>query len=82
MDRAYYRSEELPPVSLYKIGEAYFVEDGNNRVSVARYHGVEMIDAEVVELRARKPAVSEPTSRSGGEDGERWKIGCMIWGSG
>ena len=50
VDRAFARGEGLPPVSLYKIGDSYFVEDGNHRVSVARYQGVEMIDAEVVEL--------------------------------
>ena len=50
VDRAFVRGEELPPVSLYKIGDKYFVLDGNHRVSVARYQGVEMIDAEVVEL--------------------------------
>ena len=26
----------LPPIELYKVGEAYFVKDGNHRVSVAR----------------------------------------------
>ena len=51
--RAYHRGDELPAVSLYKIGQAYFVRDGNHRVSVARYHGVVEIDAEVVELRGR-----------------------------
>jgi hypothetical protein len=51
IDRAYHRGNELPAVSLYKIGEAYFVRDGNHRVSVARYHGVVAIDAEVVEIR-------------------------------
>ena len=55
IDRAYHRSEELPPVSLYKIGEKYFVLDGNHRVSVARYQGIEMIDAEVIEIRSRMP---------------------------
>jgi hypothetical protein len=50
VDKAFVRGEELPPVSLYKIGDSYFVEDGNHRVSVARYQGVEIIDAEVVEL--------------------------------
>ena len=50
VDRAFVKGEELPPVSLYKIGDSYFVDDGNHRVSVARYQGVEMIDAEVVEL--------------------------------
>jgi hypothetical protein len=53
IDRAYHRGDEVPAVSLYKIGDAYFVRDGNHRVSVARYHGVVAIDAEVVELRGR-----------------------------
>ena len=52
IDRAFYRGEELPPVSLYKIGDSYFVADGNHRVSVARYHDVEWIDAEVTEFHA------------------------------
>jgi hypothetical protein len=51
VDRAYHQGVELPAVSLYKIGEAYFVRDGNHRVSVARYHKVAAIDAEVVEIR-------------------------------
>src|SRR3712207_3956323 len=50
VDRAFYGSRELPPVRLFKVGAEYFVEDGNHRVSVARYQGVEWIDAEVVEL--------------------------------
>ena len=53
VDRAYHRGHELPAVSLYKIGDAYFVRDGNHRVSVARYHGVAAIDAEIVEIRVR-----------------------------
>ena len=53
VDRAYHRGVELPAVSLYKVGEAYFVRDGNHRVSVAKYHGVVAIDAEVVEIRGQ-----------------------------
>jgi hypothetical protein len=56
IDRAFHRGEELPPVVLYKIGDSYFVEDGNHRVSVASYQGVEWIDAEVTELYPRVPA--------------------------
>lgn len=41
---------ELPPVELYKLGEHYFVKDGNHRVSVAREKGQEFIDAQVIEL--------------------------------
>ena len=53
IDRAFHRGEELPPVSLYKVGGFYFVLDGHHRVSVASYHGVEWIDAEVTEFGAR-----------------------------
>jgi hypothetical protein len=63
IDEIMNRAEELPPVSLYKIGDAYFVQDGNHRVSVARQQGVEMIDAEVVELRSRVPVDSALTAR-------------------
>jgi hypothetical protein len=57
------RGEELPPVSLYKIEDVYFVQDGNHRVSVARQRGVEMIDAEVIELHSRVPLDSALTAR-------------------
>lgn len=53
VDRALHRGMELSPVVLYEIGGSYFVLDGNHRVSVARYHGVEMIDAEVKVFSAR-----------------------------
>ena len=53
IDRAYHRGVELPAVSLYKIGDAYFVRDGNHRVSVAKYHKAAAIDAEVVEIRGQ-----------------------------
>ena len=52
IDRAFHRGEQLPPVSLYKVGGFYFVLDGHHRVSVASYHGVEWIDAEVTEFGA------------------------------
>jgi hypothetical protein len=52
IDWAFHRGQELPPVILYKVGLPYLVEDGNHRVSVAHYQGVEWIDAEVVELRS------------------------------
>jgi hypothetical protein len=52
IDRAFHRGEELPAVSLYKVGDFYFVLDGHHRISVARYHGVEWIDAHVTEFGA------------------------------
>lgn len=42
--------EGLPPVDLYKIGEVYFVKDGNHRISVACVNGVTSIEAYVAEL--------------------------------
>jgi hypothetical protein len=53
IDRAFrLGQEELPPVSLLELGGHYFVIDGNHRVSVARFHGVEWIDAEVTESKS------------------------------
>jgi hypothetical protein len=52
IDRAFHRGEVLPPVSLYKVGGFYFVLDGHHRVSVAAYHGVMWIDANVTEFSA------------------------------
>jgi hypothetical protein len=49
VDRAFHRGLDLPPVRLYKIGDSYFVEDGNHRVSVARYQGIETMEADVTE---------------------------------
>jgi hypothetical protein len=40
----------LPPVELYKVGDAYFVMDGNHRVSVAHQLEMPSIEAYVTEL--------------------------------
>ncbi len=40
----------LPAIQVYKVGETYFVKDGNHRVSVAALEGQKYIDAEVIEL--------------------------------
>ena len=50
VDRAFHSGLDLPAVRLYKIGDSYFVEDGNHRASVARYQGVETIEADVMEF--------------------------------
>ena len=55
VDRAYHTDIRLPPIQLYKVGDVYFVKDGNHRVSVAREHGVDFIDAEVIETHVRVP---------------------------
>lgn len=57
--RAYYDDVGLPPVKLYKIGDAYFVLDGNHRVSVAREQGIAFVDAEVIEAQTNVPVTAE-----------------------
>ncbi len=42
----------LPPIEVYRVGEVYFVRDGNHRVSVARELGYDTIQAYVTELDA------------------------------
>ncbi len=50
IDKAHLQFVDLPSISVYKLGEWYFVRDGNHRVSVAKSQGAEFIDAEIVEL--------------------------------
>jgi hypothetical protein len=38
----------LPPVSLIRVGDLYFVKDGHHRISVARAFGQEAIEAKVI----------------------------------
>jgi hypothetical protein len=44
------RGCNLPPISVYRLGDGHYVEDGHHRVSVARALGMAAIDAEVTEL--------------------------------
>jgi hypothetical protein len=44
------RGEAMPPISVYRIGDKHFVEDGHHRVSVARAQGRSDIDAYVTEV--------------------------------
>jgi hypothetical protein len=46
-------SGNFDPISVEKVGDAYFVVDGHHRVAVARRLGMVTIDAEVTELTAR-----------------------------
>lgn len=45
----------LPPIEVYQIGEAFFVKDGNHRVSVARATGAKDIQAYVTFVQTRLP---------------------------
>jgi len=51
----------VPPVSLYKIGEAYFVLDGNHRISIAKEMGLDSIEAYVTEVKTKVPLSSSFT---------------------
>lgn len=42
----------LPPIEVYQIGDVYFVQDGNHRVSVAREMGANYIQAYVTEVHS------------------------------
>jgi hypothetical protein len=45
----------VPPIEVYKLGDAYFVIDGNHRVSIARQLGHQFIEANVTEVKTRVP---------------------------
>lgn len=45
----------LPPIEVYQIDQAYFVLDGNHRVSVAREMGSKYIQAYVTEIETSVP---------------------------
>lgn len=51
----------LPPIDVYKIGEVYFVLDGNHRVSVARQMKNETIEAYVTEIKTKVPLTADST---------------------
>ncbi|WP_103128560.1 DUF4032 domain-containing protein [Deinococcus aerius] len=55
--------KELPPIQVYKVGDLYFVKDGNHRVSVARRQGQHYIDANVIELNVAVPPEEHDTLR-------------------
>lgn len=45
----------LPPIEVYKVGDVYFVIDGNHRVSIARQEGAKTIEAHVIEVKTNIP---------------------------
>lgn len=60
LDLAFHRTRKFPPVELYKLGSDYYVLDGNHRVSVARFHKVEAIEAEVTAFHPHLTGTPEP----------------------
>jgi hypothetical protein len=63
LDAALNSMEGFPPVELFKIGEVYFVKDGNHRVSVARANGATHIEAYVTELETDIPLTLDDFER-------------------
>jgi len=50
-----YLTQGVPPITVYQIGEVYFVQDGNHRISVARQMGNSTIEAYVTEMKTAVP---------------------------
>ena len=63
VDSAMNSLEGVPPVELFKIGEAYFVRDGNHRISVARANGLSDIEAYVTEIQTPVPLTIDDFDR-------------------
>ncbi|MEM7031091.1 MAG: hypothetical protein AAF629_16110 [Chloroflexota bacterium] len=57
-----YESQEgVPPIDVFKVGDAYFVRDGNHRVSVARANNFNTIEAHVSEYVSPIPLEASDT---------------------
>lgn len=68
IDAAMNSLEGLPPVELFKIGEVYFVRDGNHRISVARANNATHVEAYVTEVATDIPLTLDDFER------DRWLI--------
>jgi hypothetical protein len=53
----------FPPISVYQIGNAYFVSDGHHRVALASMLGICYVDAEIIRFRTAQPPPPEPEPR-------------------
>lgn len=59
ISKAHYEEIPLPAIEVYKVGDVYFVRDGNHRVSVARERKQAFIDAYVTEVEIPIQLTSE-----------------------
>jgi hypothetical protein len=50
------RGVAMPPIDVYRVGDAHFVRDGHHRVAVARARGRRAIEARVTEVLTRSSA--------------------------
>lgn len=63
VDKVLHSLEGYPPIEVYKIGDVYFVRDGNHRVSVARANGLTHIEAYVSEVQTDVPLTQDDFER-------------------
>ncbi|MGL4649711.1 MAG: hypothetical protein ACRC1H_09915 [Caldilineaceae bacterium] len=63
VDSVLHSMEGYPPIEVYRIGEVYFVRDGNHRVSVARANGLSHIEAYVTEVQTNVPLTQDDFDR-------------------
>jgi hypothetical protein len=59
LDVAMNELRDLPPIDVYKVGDVYFVRDGNHRVSVAKANGLTHIEANVTEVDTVVPLTAD-----------------------
>lgn len=63
VDSVLHSLEGYPPIEVYKIGDVYFVRDGNHRVSVGRANGLTHIEAYVTEVQTAIPLTHDDFER-------------------
>jgi hypothetical protein len=63
VDQVMHSLEGWPPIEVYKIGEVYFVRDGNHRISVARANGLTHLEAYVTEVQTDVPLTLDDFER-------------------
>jgi len=49
----------IPPIEVFQVGDTYFVQDGNHRVSIARQLKSKTISAYVTEIKTRVPLTAD-----------------------
>jgi uncharacterized ParB-like nuclease family protein len=64
VDAALLSGKDLPAIEVFKVGELYFVIDGNHRVSASRIQGIEYIDAHVIEVECNEDIRSTIEARA------------------
>ena len=62
--RSFDEESGFAPIRVYQIGDAYFVLDGNHRVSVARRLGMTSIEAEVIAFHTNVPLDEHTDAKS------------------